>query len=264
MNLSKRVFIQRYCVGFSKPLLSKLFISAIGFMMLGTFGEIKKIPVARCYMERKPATVTSSELVKDIDGNIYHSVAIGRQVWMLENLRTTHYNDSTEIPDVKKQAVWNDLQTGACCSYPTGSKNDRSYGKLYNWYAVNKGTLCPRGWHVPTHDDWKILVDFLGGDSVAGTALQVFNPKHTLISAETGLPLKFNSSGFQALPAGKRQAGFVGKGEEAWFWTSTEFCWKSGGCYMGYYVTMNFPGFKVELNEVGAKSSGFSVRCIKD
>ncbi len=263
MNISKSVFVGMSRDGFVKPFLVKLFVSAIGFMMLGISGEIKKVPVARCYTERKPATVNSSELLKDIDGNIYHSVTIGRQVWMMENLKTTHYNDSTEIPDVKKQAVWNNLQTAAYCSY-LGSKNNQSHGKLYNWYAVNKGTLCPRGWHVPTRKDWKILVDFLGGDSVAGPALQVFNPKHTLVSAETGLPLKFNSSGFQALPAGKRQADFVGQGEHAWFWTSTEFCWKSGGCYMGYYVTMNFPGFKVELNEVGAKSSGFSVRCIKD
>lgn len=264
MKISKLFFVRMYRLVFGKPLLISLVISVLCFVMLGASGKIKTRPAAKNYMERRLKAFKNSETIRDIDGNIYHSVSIGRQVWMIENLRTGHYNDSTEIPEVKKQKAWDDLKTGACCSYKNNSENDESYGKFYNWYAIKRGKLCPPGWHVPTRQEWKILVDFLGGDSLAGAALQVYNSKHTLVSIETGLPLEFNSSGFKALAAGKRGTDFMRQGQDAWFWTSSEFCWKSGECNGAHYVTMSFPDLKVELNEVGAKDNGFSVRCIKD
>lgn len=264
MKISQLFFVRMNRPGVGKPLMIRLVALAIGVVVLGASGNIKTRPVAKHSMERRFTLFKNGEKIRDSDGNVYHSISIGRQVWMLENLRTGRYNDSTEIPELKKQKDWEESTTGACCSYQNQSANDKTYGKFYNWHAIKQGKLCPPGWHVPTRKEWKILVDFLGGDSVAGVALQVYNSKRTLVSFDTGLPLEFNSSGFKALAAGKRDTGFMRQGQDAWFWTSSEFCWKNGDCNGAHYVTMSFPGLKVELNEVGAKDNGFSVRCIKN
>ena len=41
-----------------------------------------------------------AQTVTDYDGNVYHTVAIGSQVWLKENLKTTHYNNGVPIPNV--------------------------------------------------------------------------------------------------------------------------------------------------------------------
>jgi uncharacterized protein (TIGR02145 family) len=46
------------------------------------------------------------------------------------------------------------------------------YGRLYNWYAVNTGKLCPSGWHVPTDREWGSLIITLGGQNEAGGVLK--------------------------------------------------------------------------------------------
>jgi uncharacterized protein (TIGR02145 family) len=97
--------------------------------------------------------------VKDYDGNQYDAVRIGRKTWMKTNLRTTHYADGTPIP----AGLGEDVRTPAYCEIP--GVDAASYGLLYNWYAVmhNAGNpgdqgICPKGWHVPSTDEWSILV----------------------------------------------------------------------------------------------------------
>jgi len=97
--------------------------------------------------------------VKDVDGNYYNVKKIGNQLWFKENLKTTKYNDGTNIPQVTLKANWNALSSGAYSWYNNDSvtyKSKTNYiGALYNWYAVNTNKLCPVGWHVPTDEDWK-------------------------------------------------------------------------------------------------------------
>src|SRR5690554_3004300 len=88
--------------------------------------------------------------VNDADGNVYKTVIIGNREWMAENLRTTKFNDGTEIPNVTSRSAWTNLSTPGYCWY----ENDREkyaqpYGAMYNWYAVETGKLCPEGWKVP-------------------------------------------------------------------------------------------------------------------
>ena len=104
----------------------------------------------------------------DIDGNTYKSVIIGEQEWMAENLRTTKYSDGNGIPNVTGHNEWSSLSTGAWCNYDNSSSNDATYGKLYNWYAVNTNKLCPTGWHVPTDAEWTVLTDYLAADGHSG------------------------------------------------------------------------------------------------
>jgi hypothetical protein len=85
-------------------------------------------------------------LVTDVDGNVYHAIKIGTQIWMLENLKVTKYNDGSSIPLVTDTTTWSNLSTPAYCWYNNDlATNKDTYGALYNWYAVNSGNLCPTG-----------------------------------------------------------------------------------------------------------------------
>ena len=95
---------------------------------------------------------TSGTFIDSRDGNEYNWVQIGDQVWMAENLKVTKYNDGIAIPNVTDDTAWGELTTGAgaLCDYDNTPSNSETYGKLYNWHAVNTGKLCPTGWHVPS------------------------------------------------------------------------------------------------------------------
>jgi uncharacterized protein (TIGR02145 family) len=142
-------------------------------------------------------------VLEDIEGNKYETVKIGEQVWMAENLRTTTLNDGTPIPHVTDNTEWALSKSAAYCWYNNDENQYRDiYGALYNWYTVETEKLCPSGWHVPSEEEWSILVDFLGGNAAGGGKLK-----------QTGLDYwqspnygASNSTGFTALPAGNRRS----------------------------------------------------------
>ena len=110
-----------------------------------------------------PTTSDDPDTVTDIDGNVYHIVQIGNQVWTVENLRTTKYNDGSDIPHVTDSAQWANLSTPGYCFYnnTTDAVAQKKWGALYNWYTVETGKLTPEGWHVPTNNDWRLLELYL-------------------------------------------------------------------------------------------------------
>ena len=72
------------------------------------------------------------------------------------------YADGSAIPEETDNAAWTGLSTGARCDYDNDASNALTYGRLYNWYAVNNGSgLCPSGWHVPTDGEWTELETIL-------------------------------------------------------------------------------------------------------
>ena len=111
-----------------------------------------------------------------MDGYTYSVVEIGDQCWFSENLRSTVYADGTSIPEVTADGTWTGLSSGARCDYDHNASNVATYGRLYNWYAVNSGSgLCPSGWHVPTDGEWTDPVNDItsqGFASTEGTALK--------------------------------------------------------------------------------------------
>jgi hypothetical protein len=113
---------------------------------------------------------TNPTVVTDIDGNIYSTVTIGTQTWMKQDLKTTRYNDGAAIPLVTDNTAWAALTTPGYCLYNNTNNADsiRTFGALYNWYAVNTGKLAPTGWHVATDAEWTTLTTYLGGTTVAG------------------------------------------------------------------------------------------------
>ena len=197
--------------------------------------------------------------VADIDGNIYHTMSIGTQVWMVENLKTTKYRDGTNIVNEKDSSNWRKLTTPAYCWHNNDVTNKNTYGALYNWFAINSGNICPAGWHVPSDAEWTILINTLGGEAVAGGKLKEAGITHwrTPNSGAT------NESGFTALPGGYRDFAGVfgpatGTGSSGYFWSSTE-----SSAIHAWYRSVDFPDAAVVRFEF-LKTNGFSIRCIKD
>lgn len=207
-----------------------------------------------------PEIQTNNETLKDCDGNVYHTVTIGTQIWMLENLKTTKYRDCTPIPNVKDDAAWEALNTGGYCDYKNVEKNAATYGRLYNWYVIgDKRGIAPAGWHVPTNDEFKTLVTYLGGEDVAGGKLKEAGFAHWPSPNKDAS----NSSGFTALPGGDRAKGgsFYALGQYGYLWTSTETGSDHKNAYNRHILLYSGA---LEDNYIDSKSAGFSIRCIKD
>lgn len=100
----------------------------------------------------------------DIDGNVYHAIQIGKQIWSKENLKTTHFNDGTPIPCVQGMSQWNALNSEAYCYYDNDTLLINVYGLLYNYYSVVSNKIAPIGWHAATIDDWNTLMIEIGNE----------------------------------------------------------------------------------------------------
>ncbi len=191
----------------------------------------------------------------DIEGNKYKTVQIGSQIWMAENLKTTTYNDGELIPNVTGFGDWNALSSGGYAWYDNDEATNKNlYGALYNGYAVDTGKLAPEGWHIPTNEEWQILADYLGGNSVAGGKLKEKGITHW-DSPNTDAT---NEVGFRALPGGFRDGGFIGLGVNAQWWTSTE----TSATEAEYRWVAFDHGTLAGLSY--SKNNGFSIRCVKD
>jgi len=202
--------------------------------------------------------------VKDKDGNTYHTVKIGTQIWMVENMKTTKYNDGTAIPEVIDNATWQFLKTGAYCNYNNDASNGIQYGKLYNWYAVNTGKLAPKGWHIPTDAEWTILDNYVNSTSsnVAKALAATINWSSNTGTGTIGNDLtKNNSSGFTALPGGCRSHNggiFEDIGDAGSWWSTTELS-------ISIAWSRNLFSTKDYLDHATYyKNRGYSVRCVKD
>jgi uncharacterized protein (TIGR02145 family) len=191
--------------------------------------------------------------VTDADGNSYKTIEIGTQTWMAENLRTTKYNDNTNIPLYSSSTPWAALTTPGFCWY---NRDSVTYGALYNWYAVNTGKLCPAGWHVPSDNEWTTLTTSIGGESTAGSELKETGSTHWL-SPNSGAD---NLSGFTALPGGYcgYDGGFNNIRTHGDWWSGSE-----ASTLEAYYQDLYY-GYIYVNKSSSSKNSGFSVRCLKD
>ncbi len=195
--------------------------------------------------------------VTDIDGNVYHTITIGTQVWMLENLKVTHYRNGDTIANITDGTLWSGLTYGAYCDYDNDSANANTYGRIYNWFAVaDSRQLAPAGWHVASDAEWNVLINYAGGSNVAGGKLKESGYQHWQ-SPNTGAT---NETGFTALPGGVRSAGgpFSGKSNYANWWTSTPYSPMHGTPKSMYYNNSKVDGPWCN------KENGLYVRCIKD
>ena len=185
-------------------------------------------------------------------------VKIGTQVWMTKNLDVTKFRNGDVIPEAKSAGEWKayaDAGEAAWCYYDNDPKNGEKYGKLYNWYAVNDPRgLEPKGWHIPSDDEWTVLTDYLGGEEKAGAKMK---SKTGWAEGVNGT----NSSGFSGLPGGGRSLdGTFGPiGGLGFWWSSTEV-----GTGFAWFRYLFYASGSVYRKGSFSKGSGFSVRCLRD
>jgi uncharacterized protein (TIGR02145 family) len=198
----------------------------------------------------------STGLLADNDGNTYNTVKINMQWWMAANLKTSRLNDNSFISGGYSIATWLTLTTPAYIYYGNLLANFNIYGTLYNWYTVNTGKLCPIGWHVPGNTEWDELINYLGGESIAGGKLKEIGTTHWL-TPNSGAT---NESGFTALPGGylASSKGFGNLNQTGFFWSATQSTTTNANYLQLEYNLANFPRFNI------GKYAGLSVRCIKD
>jgi uncharacterized protein (TIGR02145 family) len=217
---------------------------------------------------KTPVSNDNKNTLTDIDGNVYKIVTIGSQVWMKENLKVTHYRNGDAIPNVADNVEWKNLTTGAYCNYDNEADSVTTGGRLYNWYSVNDGrNISPKGWHVPTDNEWKELEMYLGMSRSEANAegwrgkdeggkLKESGTSHWQ-SPNTGAN---NESGFSAIPYGfcADSGGFSNIGSNAIFWSSTEI---STNVARSRDLSYDFSNVH---RDQSIKPYGFSVRLIRD
>jgi len=225
---------------------------------------------------------TPDTSVTDYDGNVYSTVIIGEQIWMAENLKSTHYADGTALVDGSNAGdITFDYSTKYFFWYNNDfGANADTYGALYTWAAAMNGAasstenpsgvqgVCPEGWHLPSDSEWIDLEMYLGmsyeeaitigsrgtdeGGKLKETGTTHWN------SPNTGAT---NESGFTALPSGVRWMGdsFSSLGTIAYFWTTYQY-----EANYAIFRALESNSSKIERSNVYKKSQGLSVRCVKD
>jgi uncharacterized protein (TIGR02145 family) len=214
----------------------------------------------------------TSGTVTDIDGNVYKTVIIGKQWWMAENLKVTHYRNGESIPNVVDGEEWCNLTSGAYSVYENDSENIPLYGLHYNWYAATDPQgICPEGWHVPSDEEWMELEMYLGMSREEADIIGWRGTDEGGKLKEAGTDLwqnpntgATNETGFSAVPSGGRASdpayvgGFFYQGEHTAIWSSDEY---SSNEALFRVIEYDQPGIK---RNVYRKGNGFSIRCVQD
>lgn len=210
--------------------------------------------------------VCGTSAVADIDGNIYHSVQLGSQCWLGENLKCSRTNDGKAIELSTKE-------TSLSKKYRYCFEDEytrETFGTLYNFKTVSTGILCPNGWHVPSRAEYEDMIKYMRYDSpylcdsedtntnakaVASTSGWKVIDKHCAVGwqQETN-----NASGMSIYPAGCFVSDFGFKGVAAYLWTST-----SSSTNGADYCRIEW-GFEFIQMSGARKESGYAVRCMKD
>lgn len=205
--------------------------------------------------------------VTDIDGNVYNTIQIGTQVWMVENLKTTHYRNGDPISPITVTEGWENNTTGGYCNYNNDDSYGETYGKLYNFYAVEDSRgIAPEGWHVPTQEEYKTLLYYLGGANVAGGKMKEAGSEHWASPYTTAENTGTNESGFTALPGGWLTASgdYATQGYMAYFWTSEGYDSGMSGNRYGYARSLGLSTDKFYDAMNYHAYMAMSVRCVKD
>ena len=181
--------------------------------------------------------------------NEERTIKIAPQNWCRKNLDVSTYRNGDAIPEVQDASTWSNLTTGAWCYYENESANGTTYGKLYNWYAVNDPRgLAPKGYYIPSGDDSALTNSIMGRANFKGEQMKSTSGWENNGNGN-------NSSGFAGLPGGFRDGTGVFKG------IGTVGYWWSSGASMSYSLFANNGNVHLGFDKM---TIGFSVRCLKD
>lgn len=199
-----------------------------------------------------------AEDIIDVEGNRYKSVLIGSQHWLAENMKVTMYNDKTpirnviHISDITKDSLWEKCIVPAW-SYLDNKQTNKYLGLLYNFYVIDnkeKRNVCPVGWHVPNNNDWNLLINYLGGNEIAGDKLKEIGDKHWL-APNYGT----NTSLFTAFP--------VEGNEDGHWWSTTDGYIYMNNFYRSYLSVDHFKS-QASIGPDAKYNDAIPIRCIKD
>ena len=222
-----------------------------------------------CYYLPNASGNANGTFTDSRDNMVYNWVQIGSQVWMAENLK---YLPSVSAPDTGSETtpyyyVYDYVGTDETEAKTT--RNYATYGVLYNWPAAMSGSesssanpsrvqgVCPTGWHLSSDAEWAELIDYLGGESIAGEKLKEVGIIHWIGPNMDAT----NETGFTALPGGYRyyySGGFSDLGFNGGWWVATEYDTSTAWYRSMYFEFSNV--YSYFLN----KEYGLSVRCVRD
>ncbi len=243
----------------------------------------------RCIQDNSDTTgikikmIASAGTVTDADGNVYQTVKIGNQEWMVENLRVTKYNDGSAIPFDTSTVNWKNDTTPKFCYYnnTTNADSIKKYGAFYNWYVVspvNSKKIAPTGWHVPSDAEWDTLQNYLIAQGYNWDGTITGNKIAKSLAAKTDWvsngsfggtqkgsigyeSMLNNATGFSALPGGSlgriENSSFLFLNEIGYWWSST-----NNSSIASCRILLS--DYDYILKSTNPKSCGFSVRLSRD
>jgi uncharacterized protein (TIGR02145 family) len=233
----------------------------------------------RCVKYNDDGGSSSSSLGSSSSQQIdYETVSIGLQTWLKRNLNVMH-NSGRGL----SRCYFGEDKSTAAAATITEEESCERYGRLYEWAAAmdlpsecnfisgavepdcaispkHRG-LCPQGFHVPTHNEWKALVAYIEseqGEGRAGRHLKAQSGWRSCGNYSIGDPyLCEDTYGFSALPGGFRWGADYdyGRYEEAGTqgnWWSNTYSWQ-----------IKNSSERADSSSIGGLGQ-FSVRCIKD
>ena len=222
-----------------------------------------------------------TDTITDIDGNVYHTVQVGQQCWLRENMRATRYADGTAVPS----AVTDTSSTLPLRYMPDNDSTlAGAYGFLYNWPAAMGGGasstsspsgvqgICPTGWHLPSYGELRDLKNFMESQAAyhcntsdTSTAAAMVSPwgwhSSSVSCAPGNNPAANNETGLTLCPAGRFSAGgYSGLSYYSYLWSTTEYL---AGKPRIVRIAYNDAKFSTAWYATGTRL-GYSVRCLRD
>ena len=231
-----------------------IFLFSYGNYSGNTLQAQTKITKTTKSAQTKPKSTTKSSTTEPVKKKDPGTVTIGTQTWAAANLNVSTFRNGDSIPEARNSEEW--VKAGesgkpAWCYYNNDPANGAKYGKLYNWYAVNDPReLAPVGWTLSSDADWSQLVNYSGGQKVAGTKLKSISGW----SENNGT----NEAGFTGLPGGYRveNGTFLNQNSIGTWWSATE---SNSRTAIDHYLALSGSLSKSS----SPKQRGESVRCIK-
>jgi uncharacterized protein (TIGR02145 family) len=157
-------------------------------------------------------------------------IRIGNQIWMTDNLNVDTFQNGDKIMMASSPFEWKKClqeKIPAWCYYNNDSTNAEKYGKLYNWYGVSDSrNLAPKGWRIPTSNDWEELTDkYLGSNgSIYARPGYLMKSREGWAKSDKVKGDLGNTTGFSANPAGFRTntGDYLYENYCTIFWMSTK------------------------------------------
>lgn len=234
--------------------MKKLFIS-VSFLLL--------LPLAS-YCQQWD---NEGDPVRDIEGNVYRIIMTEMGVWITSNLTTFKLNDGTPLKYIRNKEEWATTKEPAYGFFNTDLKYIQTYGAIYNWYAVETKKLCPEGWHVPSVEEWDLIMDYAGQSERSQDNPSKLKEQGTAYWKAPNAGAS-NDIHFTALPAGS--ISFLSDnpdpGTKTLWWTSTETknSLEPGQKPTNAEIIGLSYNFKSKTMGTSQKEAALPVRCIAD